>query len=145
MIAISDLHKTAREYLRAAKLLRTRRSYDVAVYLCGYAIDYLCGYAIEIALKARVCRTLHWTTGFPERGKEFDGKSSLKTHDLDFLLDYTGIQDRVRSPGLQGFLADWSVVTKWNPEERYNPRGTKTWSDVDSMIASTQILLGVLL
>lgn len=58
MIAITDLHGTAREYLRAAKLLRTRHSYDAAVYLCGYAV--------EIALKARICRTLKWTTGFPK-------------------------------------------------------------------------------
>ena len=36
MITVADLHGTAREYLRAAKLLRTRRSYDAAVYLCGY-------------------------------------------------------------------------------------------------------------
>jgi len=28
MIAIVDLHNTARDYLRAAKLLRTRNSYD---------------------------------------------------------------------------------------------------------------------
>ena len=38
MISTADLHSTAREYLRAAKLLRTRRSYDVAAYLCGYAL-----------------------------------------------------------------------------------------------------------
>ena len=137
MIAASDLHRTAREYLRAAKLLRTRRSYDVAVYLCGYAV--------EIALKARICRTLKWTNGFPETNAEFRSKGNLKTHELEVLLDYTGIQDRVRSPSSQGFLTDWSVVIKWNPEERYNPRGTKTLSDADSMIASTQILLGVLL
>ena len=60
MITVSALHGTAREYLRAAKILRTRRSYDASVYLCGYAI--------EIALKARICRMLKWTSG-------------LKTHD----------------------------------------------------------------
>jgi HEPN domain-containing protein len=137
MIAITDLHGTAREYLRAAKLLRTRRSYDAAVYLCGYAV--------EIALKARLCRHLKWTTGFPETPAEFRLKGNLKTHDLETLLDYTGIQGRVRSSGPRDLLPDWSVVRKWNPEQRYDPRGTKTLSDADSMIAATQKLLRVLL
>ncbi len=137
MISIADLHSTAREYLRAAKLLRTRRSYDAAVYLCGYAV--------EIALKARICRTLKWTGGFPETPAEFRLKGNLKTHDLETLLDYTGLQDRVRSASSTGFFTDWSVVNKWNPEQRYNPRGTKTLLEADSMIASTQILLRVLL
>ncbi len=137
MISIADLHGTAREYLRATKLLRTRRSYDASVYLCGYAV--------EIALKARICRTLKWTTGFPDTSAEFRSKGNLKTHDLETLLDYAGLQDRIRSVSPDGFLTDWSVVTKWNPEERYNPRGTKTLVDADSMIASTQILLRILL
>jgi len=135
MIAISDLHKTAREYLRAAKLLRTRRSYDASVYLCGYAV--------EIALKARICRTLNWTTGFPDTDAEFRVKGNIKIHDLEALLDYTGLQHRVRS--VTGYLGDWSVVNKWNPKQRYQPRGTKTLADANSMIVSTQVLLKVLL
>ncbi len=137
MILTADLHSTAREYLRAAKLLRTRKSYDAATYLCGYAV--------EIALKSRICRTLKWTAGFPETNSEFRSKGNLKTHDLEVLLDYTGMQDRVRSVSSDGFLTDWSTVIKWNPEERYNPRGTKNLSDANSMIASTQILLRILL
>ena len=70
MIAASDLYSTAREYLPAAKLLRTGKSYDVAIYLCGYAV--------EIALKARICRTLNWVAGFPETQAEFKAKSGLK-------------------------------------------------------------------
>ncbi len=137
MISTADLRSTAREYLRAAKLLRTRRSYDASVYLCGYAV--------EIALKARICRTLNWTTGFPDTNAEFRSKGNLKTHDLETLLDYTGLQNRIRSVSQNGALTDWSVVTKWNPEERYNPRGTKTLLDANSMIASTQILLRIFL
>ncbi len=115
MLAISDLHATAREYLRAAKLLRTKRSYDAAVYLCGYAV--------EIALKARICRTLNWSTGFPQTNSEFQTKGNLKTHNLEVLLDYTGIQDRVRT----AFLKDWSVASHWTPEQRYDRRERKCW------------------
>ncbi len=133
MIAINDLHKTAREYLRAAKLLRTRQSHDVAVYLCGYAV--------EIALKARICRTLHWTNGFPETRKDFEGKSSLKTHDLEILLDFTGIQNKVKLI----HFADWAIVNKWNPEQRYSPLGTQTLTTAKDMIQAAQNLLGILL
>ena len=133
MIAISDLDGTAREYLRAAKLLRTRRSYDASVYLCGYAIG--------IALKARICRTLHWTTGFSETSTEFKLKSNLKTHDLEALLEFTGIQDKIKLR----YFADWAIVNKWKPEQRYSPPGTKTPVEARDMIQATQSLLRILL
>ncbi len=134
MISIAALHGTAREYLRAAKLLRTRRSYDAAVYLCGYAV--------EIALKARICRTLYWTTGFPETNAEFHDKGTLlKTHNFLVLLEYTGIGDHIRA----GLLNEWSAVCQWTPEQRYNPQGTKTLTDADKMITATQKMLRALL
>ena len=133
MIAVSDLHSTAREYLRAAKLLRTRRSYGVSVYLCGYAV--------EIALKARICRTLKWATGFPESSAEFKLKNNLKTHDLESLLEFTAIQDKVK---LHHFT-DWSTVNTWKPEQRYNTPGTKTLTDANDVIQATQNLLRILL
>lgn len=133
MIAITDLHGMAHEYLRAAKLLRTRRSCDVAVYLCGYAV--------EITLKARICRALNWSTGFPESTAEFKSKSRLKTHDLEGLLEFTSIQSRIKLR----YFADWAIVNKWNPEQRYNRPGTKTLAEDGEMIQATQNLLKVLL
>ena len=134
MISTTDLHSTAREYLRAAKLLRTRNSYDASVYLCGYAV--------EIALKASICRHLKWATGFPETNADFQEKGPLlKTHNLKMLIEYTGVQDRVRFL----MLTDWSLITKWSPEQRYNPIGTKSQTDANEMIAATQKLLRILL
>ena len=133
MISTADLHRTARDYLRAARLLRTRKSYDAAVYLCGYAV--------EIALKARICRTLNWTTGFPETNVEFRYKGNLKIHELDALLEYTGVQDKIRL----SYFGSWSIIEKWSPEQRYNPRGTKTRADADNMITATQQILRILL
>lgn len=133
MIAVADLHRTAREYLRAAKLLRTHKSYDAAVYLCGYAV--------EIALKARICRTLKWTTGFPQNPSEFQDRGNLKTHDFQALLNFTGVQARIR----RICLLEWSIASRWRPEQRYDPAGTKTLSDVNEIIAATQVLLRVLL
>ena len=137
MILTTDLHNAAREYLRAARLLCTRHSYDAAVYLCGYAV--------EIALKARICRHLKWTTGFPETAKEFGLKANLKSHDLEALLEYTGLQHRIQSSNPGSFFGAWSIVKDWKPEQRYSPKGTKTSADADNMINSTRILLRVLL
>ena len=132
MITRADLRKTAREYLAAAALLRNQRKYDVAVYLCGYAA--------EIALKDRICITLHWP-GFPETGGEFRELSSFKTHNLEILLHLSGAEHRIK-PALN---ADWSIVTKWNPEQRYSPRGTKTLTDANDMIKATESILKVIL
>ena len=133
MITPADLHRTAREYLRAAKLLRTRSSYDAAVYLCGYAV--------EIALKARICKTLKWTDGFPESASEFRLKANLKTHDLEALLSFTAVQDKIKPAHLRA----WSLVNEWTPEQRYNPRGTKTLAEANEMIQAVQTLLRIIL
>ncbi len=132
MITRADLRKTAREYLASAAILRNSGKYDVAVYLCGYAV--------EIALKDRTCRTLRWL-GFPEKQSEFNGLSSYKTHNLETLLHVSGAEHKIK-PALNG---DWSVVTKWDPEQRYSPRGTKTQADADDMMAATENVLKVIL
>jgi len=133
MILLADLRKMAREHLRAATILRRSRAYDSAVYLCGYAV--------EIALKVRICRTLRWQ-GFPESKKEFESKASLRVHDLNALLEFTGVQARLRQQPLR---QDWETVQLWNPEQRYRQGGTKTVADADDMISATRNLLKVLL
>lgn len=133
MILIADLRHTAQEHLRAARILRRSHAYDSAVYLCGYAV--------EIALKVRICKTLRWA-GFPETRSEFSAKASLRIHDLDALLDFTGIQNRFQDPPLQ---TDWSIAQLWNPEQRYRLGGSKTAAEADEMIAATRKLLKVLL
>lgn len=79
---------------------------------------YLCGYAIELALKARICETLGWTR-FPDTGREVADYRSLRTHDLDVLLNLSGVRNRI----LSGSRQDWETVSKWRPELRYAPAG----------------------
>lgn len=67
---------------------------------------------------------------------------SLKTHDLDALLQFTGFQARMQQPPLN---TEWATVKLWNPEQRYRPAGTKTASDADDMITATRKLLDALL
>jgi HEPN domain-containing protein len=86
MISTKDLRTIARARLRAAQVLLLAKRYDGASYLCGYAV--------ELALKARICRTLKWP-GFPESAKDFKGFQLLRTHDLEVLLRFSGAEGRV--------------------------------------------------
>src|SRR6266705_3045443 len=85
MIPTADLKSIARARLNDAKVLLKGRRLDGAVYLCGYAV--------EMALKARLCRTLKWS-GFPETGAEFQGLQSIKTHNLEILLRLSGVEGK---------------------------------------------------
>ena len=131
MISTKDLKAIARARLRdALSLLRTKR-FDGAFYLFGYAV--------ELTLKVRICRTLKWA-GFPETGSEFKGKQSVKTHDLEVLLMFSGVGPRIRAK----HPAEWAVVAGWNPERRYGAIGSSLPQGTADMIACTKRLLEVL-
>src|SRR5882724_1634235 len=102
MLSTDDLTSIARTRLKDARALLSKRRFDGATYLCGYAI--------EAALKARIVKTLKWG-GFPETGTEFKEYTSLKMHKLDVLLHLSGWEAKIRAR----FVADWSNVEEWNP------------------------------
>lgn len=131
MIPVKELDRLAKARLTDAKVLFNANRYDGALYLCGYAI--------EIGLKLRICKTLKWA-GFPSTNKEFDNFKSFKVHNLDVLLNLTGIEAKVKLK----YLAEWSIVTNWDAEARYNIVGTITKKDADDMIRSAETLLKVL-
>lgn len=87
---------------------------DAGRYAGAY---YLLGYAVECALKACVCR-LVGEFDFPDRALA----QKAHTHDLDRLLDATGLEQDLESamrtnPAL-GF--NWSIVKDWSSEARYD-------------------------
>lgn len=131
MITTKDLRAIARARLRDAQVLLRAKRFDGGFYLAGYAI--------ELALKARICKTLKWPS-FPETAQDFKGLQSLRTHDLDVLLTFSGIEARVRS----SYYAEWAVVTTWNPEKRYQLVGLSTPQETGTMITSVITLLEVL-
>lgn len=131
MLPVSDLRKISKARLRDAEVLLQGRRYDGAVYLSGYAV--------EVALKARICKTLRWA-GFPETGKEFEAFKSFKTHDLGVLLTLSGIEAKVKSQ----LFGDWSYVENWRPENRYNRVRTSKSNDARTMIASVRNLLAAI-
>jgi hypothetical protein len=132
MLNRTDLTSIARARLRDAKVLLSNGRSDGAAYLCGYAV--------EIALKARIVKTLRWS-GFPESSGEFEGYRSFKTHDLDILLHLSGWEAKIKTT----LLAEWSAIKEWNPESRYERPGQMTHAKASAMIDSVKAILGVLL
>jgi HEPN domain-containing protein len=131
MISPKDLRTIARARLRDAQVLLKAKRFDGAFYLSGYAV--------ELALKARICRTLKWRD-FPQSGREFDDFRSLRTHDLEVLLKFSGFEQRVTAKALK----EWSVVAKWNPEKRYQAIGLLKPPEAAEMVRYVERLLEVL-
>lgn len=131
MLERVELESIAEARVQDAEALYEAGRYDGAIYLCGYGI--------EVALKARICRTLGWS-GYPSTKSEFQNYQSFRTHDLDVLLRLSGLEVKVKTR----FLADWSIVAAWDPEIRYKPIGTAKKKDAESMIGSSKVLLGAL-
>ena len=130
MITASELRRVARARAQDAEILLNAKRYDAAFYICGYSV--------ELALKARICRTLKWP-GFPEGGQEFNGLQSVKTHDLDVLLKFSGIETRV----IENYFREWSAVLGWRPEWRYQV-GQFSSQDATTMLTCTKELLRIL-
>lgn len=128
MLATSEVRRIASARLRDASVLLRAKRFDGAVYLCGYAV--------ELALKARICKTLKWS-GYPESNKEFELLKSFKVHDLDVLLRLTGREEAVKA----NYFVEWSAVAAWNPEARYKPIGSANESDATLMLESAALLL----
>ena len=131
MIAHDDLIALAEARLEDVDILLQNDRPDVA--------EYLCGYVVELALKARICRTLEWP-GFPETRKEFENYASFKTHKLEVLLSLSGHEQRIKA----NYLSEWSTVEKWDPEARYRRVGHADFLQVALMWAAATKLLKVL-
>lgn len=131
MISTKDLRAIARARLRDAQVLLRSKRFDGAFYLCGYAV--------ELALKARICRTLKWQ-GFPETTQDFKGFQLLRTHDLEVLLRFSGVEGRVKAK----HLAEWSEVLKWHPEKRYQALGHSPPQQAADMVTCVERLLEIL-
>jgi len=128
MLSVAELDVIARARLEDAEVLLNGCRYDGAVYLCGYAV--------EVALKARICRTLVWE-GYPSTAGEFRNLQSFKTHDLDVLLALSGVERKIKTE----HLAHWSAVAQWDPEVRYKPIGKAGPDETRIMVESAKILL----
>jgi hypothetical protein len=127
-----ELKKLAKSRLQESEILFSNRKYDAAVYLCGYAV--------ELALKARICKTLKWSQ-FPSAS--IKNPQTFKTHHLETLLGLSGIESKVKLV----YHASFPMVTqtiKWDPEIRYDKIGSQTRIDAENMLNSVKTLLKIL-
>jgi hypothetical protein len=131
VISIDELLAIAAARLEDAHVLFTSHRMDGAGYLCGYAV--------ELALKARICKTLNWA-GFPEKRSEFENYASFKTHKLDVLLSLSGQEQRIKTD----HFSEWSAVASWDPEARYRAVGHADTVQVALMLVSAETLVRAL-
>ena len=131
MISIDELLTIAEARLEDAKVLFTNERVDGAGYLCGYAV--------ELALKARICKTLNWTE-FPVKRSEFENYASFKTHKLDVLLSLSGQEQRIKTD----HFSEWTAVAAWDPEARYRAVGQADALEVALMLLSAETLMKAL-
>lgn len=127
LMTASEFRQKAWAQLKDAEALLRSRRYDAAVYVCGYAVEF--------ALKARICKTLHWPEYLTTKGFE-----SFKTHKLEVLLVLSGRERHISSKA----KAHWSTVKSWDPEARYQPVGKVTRQVACDMIGSAKALIEVL-
>ena len=114
------------------------------------------GYALEYTLKKKICATLMFSGGFPEKKHEllayiaalnanpaiitnpitFTDIKEIKNHNLNKLLIYSGAEPRIKL----NYLTEWSHVALWNPENRYE-RQRISKVKATQFMASTKALM----
>jgi hypothetical protein len=130
-VTSEELQELSRGWITDSELLIREKRFGTSYYLCGYAI--------EMALKRRICLTLGWKEGYPNKKKKFENLGSFKTHNLDLLLHLSGMEEKIRTD----CMASWSVVAGWDPEVRYSTQDTDEQTAV-AMLTATKTLLETL-
>ena len=123
IVTVQDLATLAQDRLEDAKILYSAGRFWGAVHICGYAV--------ELGLKKRICNILD--------RNEYPAIRDLKTHKLDTLLIFSGLEKLISTK----FTAEWSIVKKWDPEQRYSLTSVNQ-IDAESMIQATDTLLELL-
>ncbi len=134
----TKIQEIAEQRLAEAELLFQNGHYDGACYLVGYCV--------ELALKAVICKTLDLEDLFTTNYRA-DLVRPFKTHDLDNLLVYAGLKNKLEIAIVSNsnLMSSWSTITnqalKWSEESRYKEIGTRTAQDTQKLIESVKTLL----
>jgi len=120
----SELKKLAETRLKETEALYGKGLYDGAHYLAGYVI--------ELALKSRICKILDMTK-YPDSGEI---SKSFKTHKYDDLIKLAGLERKFEAAKKSNtaLFTNWSLVTEWSEEFRYQPIGTSPKTRVKEII-----------
>lgn len=122
-VNVEQLPKLSKDRLQEARLLFKNNKLHGAKYLGGYAIEH--------AIKYRICKHLSWSTYPPPNPKAGTSDAdlwrnmerSLKTHDLEILLVFSGELDSIFSDA--SLAAAWDNVKDWKSELRYERTSVK--------------------
>lgn len=140
MISHEELRTIAKTRLKDARILHKNKSHDGALYLCGYAI--------ELGLKAVIAKNLNPSglvsmSHIPSTKEEFNIVQKITNHDLDALL--TLVPSNIIQKIKTKYLAEWSLVQKWNPEMRYAPiRGASARKEAGNVLDAVKRILDYL-
>jgi hypothetical protein len=149
MISEQELKQLVTEKLTDTEALISKKRYNAAIYIVGYAL--------EIGLKLKICNILKFDKGFPENKNEFKAYLSesnenvdllrsisniqeIRNHDLDKLLFYSGVEYKIKL----NFIEEWSKVASWNPEMRYKILATTKEDATEKAIATKKIINEIL-
>lgn len=103
----------AQQRLDEAKLLRANNFLQGAYYIAGYAVEF--------SLKALVCKRLGIEVFEGMSGMQ-DVSKALQTHNLGTLIVFAGLHQSLSvKKAEQVFLTDWSRVSEWSEQRRYEP------------------------
>jgi HEPN domain-containing protein len=123
----ADFQDLADSRIAEAKWLITGGMYESAFYMAGYAVE--CG------LKACIAKLTN-QFDFPPRNTQRD----CYTHDFAVLLETAQLEDLLLADRKANSALDisWSTVRTWKEDCRYNPRGSKTLAQVQSLILAIE-------
>jgi hypothetical protein len=122
---LSELDRLSKDKLEDAKSLLSTKRYA--------ACNYICGYALELILKYRIAKQLNWAA------VDINDHPFLKIHDLDKLVKYTGVFDKVLK------MPQWNTCRNWSADSRYQDAESITEPEASKMLISTQELVSWLL
>lgn len=137
VVDVLELRRLSKERLKEARILLAADKLHGAKYLCGYAIEH--------AIKYQICKHLGWSSYPPPSLKSatpsWDSLGSLKTHDLEILILFTGIVDTIFKDAK--LLTAWNDVKGWTSEIRYEtiPTRQSERKKIQSIIDSTSALM----
>ncbi len=164
MLKRTELLKLAGARLEDAKILLDAGRSEAAAYLCGYVMELALKAKIcqtlrwatfpethkeflqmtcEMVQKSITSKRFRRLYDIPLQDfckvyeKHFQNPKFLKSHDLSTLLKFSGVADKIKTQ----FFTEWSTVSQWTPEDRYQPVGLQTFESVYKIFNATQILL----
>jgi len=150
MILLQDLKSISKARLKDANALFSKKRYQCAIYVSGYAV--------ELALKWKIC-DFYGFPSFPENKSELTSCKkiqlsgdtstalslltikSIRNHELQRLLYLSGREVNIK----RNFLDEWTLISQRNPENRYKVTYFKAKNVQKTLKATIKIVNNIML